>query len=118
MTDLNFDYSVLLMQDEYKDTIRSLKRGEHFQSFVEEGYTGIKLNDKIVLIRFKPGEDIIATPPRANPKEVFYQTADIPQEYKQLGKPIKELHFSTPQELQEFFNKLSAFQKGELPINE
>ena len=93
-----------LTAEEYKDTIRSLNN-KYFTGFTNDYGSGICFKDsgEIVLERLYAIEEVS--------EERYFQYQYIPKECVKTPAPTVKIKINSWEELQKFFNEISAIQK-------
>ena len=93
-----------LTAEEYKDTVRALD-GKYFNTFVgdKSAYISFKDSSDIVLERVYAVEEVS--------EERYFQYQYIPEEYIKTPTPTVKIKINSWEELQKFFNEISAIQK-------
>ena len=93
-----------LTAEEYRDTVRALD-SKYFDTFIEDKSTYITFKDTgdVVLERVYAVEEVS--------EERYFQYQYIPKEYIKTPTPIVKIKINSWEELQRFFNEISAIQK-------
>ena len=93
-----------LTAEEYRDTVRALD-SKYFDTFIgdKSTYITFKGTDKIVLERVYAVEEVS--------EERYFQYQYLPKEYVKIPTPTVKIKINSWEELQRFFNEISAIQK-------
>ena len=93
-----------LTAEEYRDTVRALDN-KYFDTFVgdKSAYISFKDSGDIVLERVYAIEEV--------GEERYFQYQYIPKEYIKAPTPTVKIKINSWEELQTFFNEISAIQK-------
>lgn len=93
-----------LTAEEYRDTVRALD-SKYFDTFIgdKSAYITFKGTDEIVLERVYAVEEVS--------EERYFQYQYLPKEYVKTPAPTVKIKINSWEELQRFFNEISAIQK-------
>ena len=93
-----------LTAEEYRDTVRALD-SKYFDTFIgdKSAYITFKGTDEIVLERVYAVEEVS--------EERYFQYQYLPKEYIKIPTPTVKIKINSWEELQRFFNEISAIQK-------
>ena len=93
-----------LTAEEYRDTVRALD-SKYFDTFIgdKSAYITFKGTDEIVLERVYAVEEVS--------EERYFQYQYLPKEYVKIPTPTVKIKINSWEELQRFFNEISAIQK-------
>lgn len=93
-----------LTAEEYRDTVRALD-SKYFDTFIgdKSAYITFKDTDEIVLERVYAVEEVS--------EERYFQYQYLPKECIKTPTPTVKIKINSWEELQKFFNEISAIQK-------